>query len=346
MENSMTIKQAIDGWLSDMGLNKEYDPDEKLKIIQEHTPPPHTARSYKNASMRFSEMLEGEYKLVGESPLAQLRIEHFIRYIAWIKTVYISEETKDYVKTATARMYIAGVRSFYKWLLIKDHFMPSPNDDKRYEMAYNDVFKRGSKRFPHMAEVGAVEAVMAKALEVDEEPIKKARNIAIVYLMARSGLRIHEVCKLKIKDIDLGRCKGVIIGKDDKQAFFRFSKEVSRYITEYLRLRKWGMNDDDPLFAAHDKSIGKAGPRQRHRHLTTTAVRIIIGKLAADANVELWPHAIRHYFVTKTYAETKDIVLTQELARHSHMDMTKRYVDMMDEEIDQKYREVYDREDK
>ena len=57
----------------------------------------------------------------------------------------------------------------------------------------------------------------------EQERLANLRDRAFVFMLADTGLRIHEACGLKRKDVDWNEGRAVVIGKGDKEAVVRFS---------------------------------------------------------------------------------------------------------------------------
>ncbi len=97
-----------------------------------------------------------------------------------------------------------------------------------------------------------------------------------------------------------------------------------------------------PIFARHDKAVGK-----KTKPISTTTGRAIVRDrvrecLGEDAVGTITPHSFRHYFVTTILGSTGNLKLAQVLARHTNIAVTQRYSHLADDELDQKYQEIFD----
>lgn len=335
----MKIKETVDIWHKERAERKTKGRKrESDGIIEEHAPLPLTANTYYGGVLKFLEMLE-EQGISGDQDISKLSMEYFIHFPAWL-TVYISPKTERTLSIASQRIYIIGAMKFYAWLQVQNLLIPTPLEETRFRIARTDASSDREDRKPRKIIRKDIQTLLKYCDEYRADSPIRERNIAIVFLMAYSGLRIHEVCKIKLHDIDFENSRGTIIGKGKKEAFFRLNRAAMRRLKAYLEVRGWGLNPDDPVFAAHDKSAGTKNPK--HRHLTRSAVSQMIDSLSAAAGVHVWPHALRHFFITNAYEKKKDTALTQELARHARWETTKGYIDLLDREVDEKYREIFD----
>jgi len=133
------------------------------------------------------------------------------------------------------------------------------------------------------------------------------RNYAIAMTIANTGLRISEICKLKIKNLSLDDNEAVIIGKGNKQRDIIVYPEAVKIIKEYLKIR----NSDSPYLFVSQKG---------DRLQTSTIQRIF--KNNSDT---ITPHQLRHVFATNFLNECKDIAKLQLQLGHSDPRTTMIY---------------------
>ena len=101
-----------------------------------------------------------------------------------------------------------------------------------------------------------------------------------------------------------------------------------------------------PLFARHDKGAGKKIKpitTTTGRNIVTDRVRQILGEESVG---KITPHSFRHYFVTSILRVTGNLVKAQKLARHENIETTKRYTHLADDELDEAYYEVFEKNTK
>ncbi len=174
------------------------------------------------------------------------------------------------------------------------------------------------------------------------------RDRAFLFILADTGLRVHEACALRRGDVDWNEGRALIIGKGNQQAVVRFSRRSLGTLKDYLSARA-GLDGSTgrtlaslPLFARHDRGAGK-----KIKPITTTTGRNIVTRrvceaLGDDAAGSITPHSFRHYFVTVVLRASGNLKLAQELARHKSISVTQRYAHLSDDELDKGYYDVFE----
>jgi len=213
-----------------------------------------------------------------------------------------------------------------------------PADDIERILAYVSDFST-------LVQLEQTEAVL-------NERLRAMRDRAFLLMLADTGLRVHEACKLRRGDVDWNEGRAVIIGKGDKQAVVRFSTRSMKAIKDYLSLRAQLDGGSGrqlaalPLFARHDKGAGKkikSITPTTGRNIVAERVEEILGKESAG---KITPHSFRHYFVTTVLRGSGNLKLAQELARHSNIQVTQRYAHLSDDELDKGYYDIFENKPK
>lgn len=148
--------------------------------------------------------------------------------------------------------------------------------------------------------------------------ITKLRNKLILTLLYSTGLRISELIKLKIADIDETDRTIRIRGKGEKDRIVIFDNDTLDLIHEYLDKRG---SDNELLFI-----------NQKDHMLTPRYVQFMIKDYAKKAGItkKVTPHILRHSFATHLLKNGVDIRAIQQLLGHSNLNTTQIYtsVDM------------------
>ncbi|MEK6974252.1 MAG: site-specific tyrosine recombinase/integron integrase [Nanoarchaeota archaeon] len=142
----------------------------------------------------------------------------------------------------------------------------------------------------------------------------------IMEILYSSGLRVSELVKLKLSDIELNNKTGwVRKGKGSKDRMFIISDIVVKTIDKYLK----HFSIKDYLFPGKNSTI------------TTRNVQKILKKTAAKCNItkKVSPHTIRHTFATHLLEGGTDIRMIQELLGHSSLNTTERYTHVSSTEL-------------
>ncbi|MCT4509288.1 MAG: tyrosine-type recombinase/integrase [Tepidibacter sp.] len=146
------------------------------------------------------------------------------------------------------------------------------------------------------------------------------RNIAILYLLYSTGMRIGELSSLDIEHINLDTQILLISGKGNKERImFLSSEKVINKLKEWLNVRRQLSPKTSALF------LNKYGTR-----LSIFSVENIFKKYQkiADINPHATPHYLRHTFATQLLSNGADLRSVQELLGHSSILTTQIYTEV------------------
>lgn len=153
-----------------------------------------------------------------------------------------------------------------------------------------------------------------------------ARNIAVVKLILGSGIRSEELINLDLDDLHLydKRPYIEILGKgnvQNKSEVF-ISSEAMYIMRDYLKQRRKFLGDGFDM----EKAVFVS---EQKRRLSKTAMTDFFDRYSHGS---INPHMLRHWFGTKLYKDTKDIVLVQTQLRHKNLETTSKYYVHIDKE--------------
>ncbi|TGA96325.1 integrase [Sporolactobacillus shoreae] len=157
----------------------------------------------------------------------------------------------------------------------------------------------------------------------DVERDGNLRNIAIVYLLSYSGLRIEELVELDRSDVEEIKQGGMltIVGKGNKERKTPYPAEARRAVQKYLESRK---DDSQALFISN-----------YNRRLTKRSAQRVIEKYGFHA------HQLRHTCFRNMLKSGWDIVEVAQFAGHKSIETTRRYTLPSQEEINEKADKIY-----
>ena len=166
----------------------------------------------------------------------------------------------------------------------------------------------------------------ASEVELVIEACKTKRDKALVLLMVDSGLRRGEVCALKWRHINISN--GVVLverGKGGKARSVVIGVTTRRALLAYRRVIPH--EDNDPLFQT------KNGKR-----LTPMGLRSAFVRLSNKSGVHITPHSMRRTFASLSIRAGMNLLHLQGLLGHSSLEMTQRYVQMLDDDLVEAHR--------
>ncbi|MGM8216873.1 tyrosine-type recombinase/integrase [Bacillaceae bacterium W0354] len=134
----------------------------------------------------------------------------------------------------------------------------------------------------------------------------------IVYLAVNLGLRVQEVCDVKLVDMDVQRGIVRINGKGDKHRIVPLTENTKEAIDNWLKVR----DQQSEYLLVSSKS----------NYITTRAIQHIFKKYSSQLGIEITPHSLRHTYCKQLAQQGVDIQSIAELAGHSSVDTTRIYV--------------------
>lgn len=154
------------------------------------------------------------------------------------------------------------------------------------------------------------------------------RNIAVLASMYFCGLRVSEVCNLKVEDVWLGNNPhlNVRMGKGGKDRLVPLSSKAREIIEMYTHVRYNLLKNGDPGFFF--LSI-------KGRKLDSSAVYRLTLSTCKEAGIRLeriHPHVFRHSFATHLLQKGANVRIVQDLLGHSSLTTTSRYLHLGDAE--------------
>lgn len=207
-----------------------------------------------------------------------------------------------------ARM-LSGVRSFYRFLQLDGFIDQDPTELLE------------SPRIPkHLPEVLTLEEVDRILVAIDLELPEGQRDHCMIELLYSCGLRVSEVCSLRLSDLFLDEGFIRVIGKGDKQRIVPISPRASQELEWWFDVRR-GINvkpeDEDVVFVS----------ARRGRHLSRITVFHNIKQYAAAAGIAkvVSPHTFRHTFATHLLEGGASLRAIQEMLGHENIGTTEIY---------------------
>lgn len=188
--------------------------------------------------------------------------------------------------------------SFFSWLEDEDYIVKSP------------------VRRIHRVKTATVakEVLSDEDLETLRDSCTNARDLAIVDMLATTGMRVGELVGLDIVDINLQERECIVTGKGNKQRPVYFDARAKLHLQSYLDSR----TDDCPaLFVSLDTSATR---------LSIGGVETRLRKLGKECGVlRVHPHKFRRTLATHAIDKGMPVEQVQKLLGHARIDTTMHY---------------------
>lgn len=224
-------------------------------------------------------------------------------------TSYRNYLIENQYELSTINKKVNSIQSFNKYLMDNGYAKEVVVDiaKDRVKLAY------GSERQVEVLEEKQVERILFYIQ--NEEKVSK-RNKMIILLLLYTGLRVSELCDIKVKNIDFLTTHLRVFGKGGKVREVPLKSEVIEAIKEYLIERS-----ANPFAESEYLLIGQRGVLQRD------AINTMLEKLAVKIGIDvrLKPHMFRHTFCTRLVGKGVPLTTVSKLAGHSSIDTTARF---------------------
>ena len=188
--------------------------------------------------------------------------------------------------------------SFFSWLEDEDYILKSP------------------VRRIHKVKTGKTvkETYSDEALEIMRDHAENIRDLALIDLLASTGMRVGELVQLNRKDIDFENRECIVFGKGDKERKVYFDARAKIHLQNYLSARA----DDNPALF-----VTLLSPYNR---LKISGVEIRLRELGRKLNIpKVHPHKFRRTLATMAIDKGMPIEQVQHLLGHQSIDTTMVY---------------------
>lgn len=188
--------------------------------------------------------------------------------------------------------------SFFAWLEDEDHIVKSP-----------------VRRIHKVKTTKVVKTIYSdESLEALRDGCQALRDLAIVDLLASTGMRVGELVRLNRADIDFANRECIVFGKGAKERTVYFDARTKLHLHNYLNSRT---DDNKALFVSLDAP---------HERLQISGVEIRLRALGRRLHLErVHPHKFRRTMATLAIDKGMPIEQVQVLLGHSKIDTTMHY---------------------
>lgn len=188
--------------------------------------------------------------------------------------------------------------SFFSWL-----------EDENY------ILKNPVRRIHKIKTRKVVKEVLSdENFEILRDNCSHIRDLAMIELLASTGIRVGELVNLNIDDVLFNERECIVLGKGDSERVVYFDAKTKIHLQKYLESR----NDSSPaLFVSFKKPYNR---------LSINGVERRIRELGKNANVKnVHPHKFRRTMATNAIDKGMPIEQVQKLLGHIQIDTTMQY---------------------
>lgn len=242
-----------------------------------------------------------------------------------IARYYVATLHENYSPKSIARK-ISSLRSLYQFLVDDDIIDENP--------FLNVELPKQEKKLPRFIYPDEIETLFDS---IDTSTVLGRRNYLILEFLYGTGVRVTELCEIKLKDIDYFQDLVLVHGKGSKDRYVPLHQRLVDEITDYvLTTRKDLLKKQEStyLFLNH-----------RGHPITARGIRMVINKILLESgeNLKISPHTLRHTFATHLLNNGADLRSVQELLGHEHLSSTQIYTKVSKETLKESYLKAHPR---
>ncbi|MBX2978705.1 MAG: tyrosine recombinase XerD [Flavobacteriales bacterium] len=223
--------------------------------------------------------------------------------------LFVTQVVRDGASATSQARLLSSVRAFYRMLLIEKVVQEDPS-----ELLQSPRLGRKLPTFLTVEEIDGMEAA------VDMSRAHAHRDRAILATLYSCGLRVSELCGLRLSwlHFDAGFIR--VVGKGDKERLVPIGPDAMQQIRQYVELERvhapLQRKAEDVVFLNH-----------RGGGLSRVAVFSLVKKLAVQAGIRkvIGPHTFRHSFATHLVERGADLRAVQEMLGHASITTTEIY---------------------
>lgn len=210
-------------------------------------------------------------------------------------TEYQTEKKSSKVTIDNIRRILS---SFFSWLEDEDYILKSP------------------VRRIHKVKTGTSikETYSDEALELMRDNCTELRDLAMIDMLASTGMRVGEMVLLNRNDIDFNERECVVFGKGDKERIVYFDARTKIHLQNYLDSRT---DDNQALF------VSLQSP---HNRMNIGGIEVRLRQLGKRLGLnKVHPHKFRRTLATMAIDKGMPIEQLQQLLGHRRIDTTLQY---------------------
>ena len=191
-----------------------------------------------------------------------------------------------------------SLSTFFSWLEEEDYIIKSPM--KRIHKVKTAVVVK--------------ETLPDEKVEILRDNFENLRDRAMIDFLLSTGIRVGELVRLNIEDIDFSERECVVYGKGDKERKAYFDAKTKLHLMNYIESR---IDNNKALFVSLNRP---------HDRLTESGVELRLREMGKKLGVEkVHPHKFRRTMATRAIEKGMPIEQVQKILGHEQIDTTLRY---------------------
>lgn len=273
---------------------------------------------------RDSEQTAITYKISAEEFLNWLVTEHIKLKDVSVQNLlyYIIKRKEDGCSELTIAKDISGLRALGDYLERKGMWSENP--------AMELEKPKAARNLPKVLSIEQIDSLLDS---IDKTSLSGKRDDALFELVYSCGLRISEVCTLKLANLHLEERLILVHGKGDKERLVPFGDRAYEKLLIYLQEVRPEL--------VKGRIVAEVFVNYRGEAISRKGVWKRFKELEALSGVEAKVHTLRHSFATHLLQGGADLRSVQELLGHSDLSTTTIYTHVTDKQLEEAHEKYF-----
>lgn len=246
---------------------------------------------------------------------------------------FLEHERKRGISKTTLKRRVVALRRYFDFLLNKDIVRANP--------FINIVTPKTDKKLPAFL----YNREIKKLFELNKKRKDKLmlRDEAIIELLYVSGIRVAELCSIKMLDMQMKQRAIRINGKGKKQRIVLFTEETQKTIEKYIKEVRSQL-----ILSKKSNHRNYVFLNSNGNPLTPRGVEYILENIEKKTGLglSLHPHIFRHSFATTMLNKGADLRTIQKILGHENLATTQIYTHIITDKIKDDYDKFFPRSKK
>ena len=244
--------------------------------------------------------------------------EHDIR-------TFINTERRRGLSPRSIQRLLSSCRTFYEHLLTEGKIKLNP--------AKNIVSPKSAQLLPKAMDADLVQ----RLLDFKPKGMIEIRDKAIAELLYSSGLRLSEICKLDLEDIDLKERTCVVTGKGNKTRMVPVGTKAIQSLRDWIIYR-------NELLESKETQTNAIFLNNKGSRISARSIQLRLEKLCLQRGLPgINPHMLRHSFASHVLESSGDLRAVQEMLGHSDIGTTQIYTKLDFQHLSKVYDKAHPR---
>ena len=273
----------------------------------------HTLNGYKRDLQKLSKYLSDQ-----EIDKWKLVKEHDLR-------TFVNSERRRGLSPRSIQRILSSCRTFFEFLLTEGQIKLSP--------AQNISSPKLAQLLPKAMDADLVQ----KLLDFKAKGMIEVRDKALAELLYSSGLRLSEICKLNMEDLDTKERTCVVTGKGNKTRIVPVGKKAIQAIRDWFMYRS-------ELKQSKATSTNAIFLNNKGNRISPRSIQLRLEKLCLMRGLPgINPHMLRHSFASHVLESSGDLRAVQEMLGHSDIGTTQIYTKLDFQHLSKVYDKAHPR---